>query len=112
MNGLNLSVDAGRKCEVIGHGLAEYGCEIGGFLDKMGYVSGPTEVRGIVQRCLALWLMDGGGDVEEFLDFNGYTTREVRAIARQAIQQFSRLAPARWGVKMGTMGLDAASRCC
>lgn len=112
MNGLNLSVDAGRKCEVIGLGLAEFGGEIGGFLDKMGYASGPVEVRGIVERCLTLWLMDGGGDAEEFLDFNGYSAGEVRAIARQAIQQFSRRAPARWGVKMDTMGLAASSRCC
>ena len=91
MNGLNLAVGAHRRCEAIAEGLREFGGDIEGFLDKMGYASSAADGC-IVRGCLALWVVDGGADVGEFLDRNGYTAREVRFIAKTAIQQFSKFS--------------------
>lgn len=87
MGKLRLSTESKGRLDAAGMGMAQHGGSIGEFLDLMAYRGIDRELAG---NGIALWLQRGRGEVEPFLDGDGYTAREVRFIVRTAIQQFER----------------------
>lgn len=74
--------------EAIEDGVAIHGVKIDKFLNLWDY-QGVSRV--VARNHIALWIQRGAGDVETYFRDEGCVSKEIRDIARWAIQNFERM---------------------